>query len=284
MNVANKSELKEKERANWASVAAGWRRRDELLRKGSAPVTERMLDLAGLGPGQRVLDIASGTGEPAISAAQRVGPAGRVVGTDLVEEMLAHARDKAAAAGLDNIEFRCVDGEALEFEAGHFDAVTCRWGLMFMPEPGACLEGVHRVLKPGGRVVLACWAEPERTPFVSLPMRILGNYMELPSPPPGAPGIFAFADPDRLRGVLEQSGFGDIGIEAMEIDVMEVDDGAAYWAALEDLAAPVMALVNTLEQDARAAFVDELVRTADGFKQGERLRMPGTTWIAWARR
>ena len=151
MASPDKSELKERERNNWASAADGWRRRDGLLRRGAAPVTERMLELSGISSGSRLLDIASGTGEPAISAAQIVGVAGKVIGIDLVDEMLAVAREKAAKAGLGNIEFHCIDAETLDFTAGSFDAVTIRWGLMFMPEPMACLAAAHKALKPDGR-------------------------------------------------------------------------------------------------------------------------------------
>jgi len=272
--------MKARERNTWASVAGGWRRRDALLRKGAAPVGERMLELARIRRGHRVLDIASGTGEPAISAAHIVGDTGSVIGTDLVEDMLAFAREKAAAANLSNIEFRCVDGEELEFPPSSFDAVTIRWGLMFMPEPGECLGRAHRMLKEGGRVVVACWAEPERNPFVSLVMKVLAQYMDIPKPPPDAPGIFAFADADRLTGVMKSAGFDDVRIEEMEIDVIEVDSGGAYWEAISDLAGPVMVFVNQLDEKTRGRFVSHVIDAANEFMAGGSLRMRGTTWIA----
>ncbi len=277
MNIV---EIKERERETWAAVAEGWRRRDDLLRKGSQPVTERMLALAGIGVGHRVLDIASGTGEPAISAALRVGDTGQVIGTDLVEEMLAFAREKALHANLKNIKFRCVDGEALEFDASTFDAATIRWGLMFMPDPDSCLRHVYQALKHGGRVVVACWAAPERNPFISLLLKVLNKYMEVPKPPPDAPGIFAFADPERLRTVLATAGFTDIQVEELEIDVIEVDSGAAYWAAMEDLAGPITRLVDQLDKKTRAAFVKDVIETSSALQTGDTLRMGGTTWIA----
>ncbi|HFQ13429.1 MAG TPA: methyltransferase domain-containing protein, partial [Gammaproteobacteria bacterium] len=199
MTELRSSELKERERCNWAQAAEGWRRRHALLKKGAAPVTQRMLELCGIGSGHRLLDIASGTGEPAISAARIVGDSGRVIGTDLVEEMLAVARENAESEHLANIDFHCCDAEMLELAAGSFDAVTIRWGLMFMPEPEACLVAAHRALKQDGRICVACWGAPERNPFVGLLMQALSHYMEVPAPPPGTPGIFALADPDRLH-------------------------------------------------------------------------------------
>jgi len=282
MTTLNTSELKERERRNWTAAAAGWRRRDALLRKGAAPVTERMLELVGISSGSRLLDIASGTGEPAISAAQIVGESGKVVGTDLVDDMLAVAREKAAKAHLDNIEFRCMDGEALDVADASFDAVTIRWGLMFMPQPQVCLAAAHQALKQHGRISLACWAAPEKNPFVGVLMNTLRNYMDIPTPPPGTPGIFAFADADRLQHTLASAGFRNIELEEMAIDVLEVADGRAYWQAISDMAAPVMALVRQLEESARADYIDELIKLADALKQGETLRMRGCTWIAAA--
>ncbi len=276
------SELKERERSNWTLAAEGWRRRDEILRKGAAPVTERMLELCGISSGSRLLDIASGTGEPAISAAHIVGESGKVIGTDLVDEMLVVAREKTEKMNLGNIEFHCMDAETLDFTAGSFDAVTIRWGLMFMPEPEACLTAAHKALKEGGRISLACWAAPEKNPFVGVLLKTLSKYMEIPVPPPGTPGIFALANSERLQDVLVSAGFRNIVLEEMVIDVIEVDDGRAYWEAISDLAAPVMALVRQLEESVRSDYIDEVIKVADAMKQGETLRMKGTTWIASA--
>lgn len=284
MPLPSNTELKQRERLTWAAAASGWKRRDELLKKGAAPVTERLLELAAIVSGQRVLDIASGLGEPAIPAAQLVGPAGRVYGTDLVEEMLVHARKKAASTGVNNIEFLCVDGETLDFEAAHFDAATCRWGLMFMPEPEACLRLVHGVMKDDARLATATWSAPEKNPFVGVLMQALANYMELPKPPPGTPGIFSLADPDRLQSLLESAGFRDVELEEMEINVLEVADGTAYWEAMSDLAAPVMTLVKQLDDASREAFIADVITAADALKQGDTLRMRGTTWLASATR
>ncbi len=276
------SELKERERKNWSTAAEGWRRRDDLLRKGATPVTDRMLELSGISVGSKLLDIASGTGEPALSAAKIIGESGKVIGTDLVEEMLTVAREKTLKAGLGNIEFRCIDAETLDFTAASFDAVTIRWGLMFMPEPQACLASAYKALKPDGRISLACWAAPEKNPFVSVLMKALSNYMDLPVPPPGSPGIFSFADPKRLQDALESAGFRNIALEEMEIDVIEVADGRAYWEAISDLAAPVMALVNQLSESDRSKYIEEVIQTAEALKQKGTLRMKGTTWIASA--
>ena len=132
--------VKQQQHETWNQAAAGWKKHDDRLQETTRPVTERLLQLAGMGPGKRLLDIASGTGQPGLSAAEMAGPDGFVLLTDMSEEMLAVARQKAAARGLTNVELRTVDGESLDVEPGSFDAVTCRWGIMFMPEPVRCLR------------------------------------------------------------------------------------------------------------------------------------------------
>ncbi|PCI44247.1 MAG: hypothetical protein COB41_04945 [Proteobacteria bacterium] len=275
-------DIKERERSNWSAAAEGWRRRDDLLRKGAAPVSERMLDMVNLRLGSQLLDIASGTGEPAIPAAHIVGEQGRVIGVDLTEPMLEVAREKAAKQNLKNIEFRVMDAESLDFPADTFDAMTMRWGLMFMPNPDQCLASVYRVLRPHARISLACWAEPERNPFVGILIKTLSRYMDMPSKDPKAPGIFSFANSAYLHDTIAAAGFSDIHVEEMVIDVLEVADGRAYWEAISDLAAPVMALVNQLDDTARAAYIHDVIQLADTLKQGESLRVEGTTWIATA--
>ncbi len=282
MTNIDKPALKQREHDNWASAAEGWRRRDALLTEGAAPVTERMLELSGIKAGSRLLDIASGTGEPSISAAKIVGSSGQVMGTDLVEEMLIVAREKVVREGLENIEYHCRDAEALEFDMALFDAVTIRWGLMFMPDPLACLTAAYKALKPAGRIVLACWAAPEKNPFVGVMMQALSEYMDIPESPAGAPGIFAFADPVRLESVLKSAGFSRIEIKEIVIDVIEVEDGRAYWEAMSDLAAPVMALVKQLDETVRIQYINKVIEVANGYMQGDTLPMKGTTWIACA--
>ena len=280
--MSDNSEFKVRERDAWASVADGWMRRDELLRKGAEAVTRRMLELADISDGHYVLDIASGTGEPSISAARLTGDTGRVIGTDLTEEMLAYAREKARQADVGNIEFKCVDGETLDFPTNTFDAVTIRWGLMFMPEPVTCLQQAHDVMKDTARIAIACWSAPDKNPFVGLLMQSLGEYMDIPKPPPGTPGIFAMADPERLHATIAAAGFSDITLEELEIDVLEVTDGQAYWDVISDLAAPVMRLVNQLDDKTREAYIKDVIDAANICKQGKSLCMRGTTWIAAA--
>ena len=277
--------VKEREHAGWSHVASGWAKHDEHLKLWQSVVSEKMLAVTNVSPGQRVLDIASGTGEPAIPAAERVGPTGSVLGTDFVPGMLAAARDKAAKKGLGNIEFKQVDGEQLEVPDGSFDVVLCRWGIIFMPDPAACLRHAYAALKPGGRIAVAAWAPPDKNPWASVPMSVLRRHLEFPAPPPGAPGLFAFADPNRLRSVHEEVGFTDVVVEPVALEKCEFSDGASFFTYMRELAAPIAALMaqappakhQEIERDISSAV--EVFRTKSGT-----LLVPGVSWVAHGRK
>jgi ubiquinone/menaquinone biosynthesis C-methylase UbiE len=275
--------LKDREHRTWTHVAPGWRKHDAMLTRLSRPVSLRMLDLAGVGAGHRVLDIACGTGEPALPAAERVGPAGFVLATDVVEDMLAFAREKAAARGLGHVEFRGVDGEALDVPPASFDAATIRWGLMFMPDPVACLSRARVALRPGGRIAAACWAPPEKNPFIAVPVAAIRRHVDVPQPPPGAPGIFAFADPARLRAVLEEAGFSEVAVEPLELVMSEFDTPEEGWTFLRELAGPIAMLVAAQPPDVLAAIGRDAVAAFEQHAAGGKIRMSGTTWIASGR-
>lgn len=276
--MTNTFELKQREHRSWTSVAPGWRKHDERLVASSAPVTARMIDLLQLRPGTNVLDIACGTGEPAIPIAERVAPGGRVVATDFVDEMLAFGREKAARRGVSNIEFQRVDGEQLDATGGTYDAATIRWGLMFMPEPVECLRRVHGALKEGGRIALACWAAPDKNPWAAIPMGSIRKHLNAAPPPAGTPGLFALADRPRLQAVLEEAGFKDIVIEPVELSMAEFDTGQEFFTFVRELAGPVATLFAQLPPEAQAAAEKEIVTAASG--PDGRVKLQGVTWVA----
>jgi len=276
-------EMKAREFKSWSAVAPGWRKHDESLRRNTRNVVARMLDLAGLQQGSHVLDIACGTGEPAIPAAERVGPTGHVIAMDYVPEMIAFAREKAAALGLNNIEFRIDDGEVLQFAPDSVDAVTIRWGLMFMPDPVACLKRAHAALKPGGRIVVANWAGPERNPWATVAVGVMKRHMEIPQPPPGATGLYSFADPARSRDVLEQAGFQSISIEELAVPVIDTTSGEEYFTWVKEMAGPIAALYAKLSPDLQARVDREAaVEAKRQSSVPEAVSLMGVTWIASA--
>jgi enediyne biosynthesis protein CalE5 len=280
MSSPSNAELKDKEQKTWTLVAPGWRKHDVRMTEAAVPVTNCMLERAHIHTGAHVLDIASGAGEPALTAARRVGPTGKIIGTDFVPEMLAYAREKAQRDGLRHVEFRVVDGEELEFPDASFDAVTMRFGLMFMPDPVECLKRVHRVLKPGGRVAVAVWAAPDKNPWGAIPMGILRKRLNLTPPTPGTPGLFAMADEKRLRSVFEDAGFKDITIEPVDITMVDLSSGREYADYMSELAGPMAMLMKQMSPSDVASVKEEIARAAEG--PGGHTKLTGVALVASA--
>jgi ubiquinone/menaquinone biosynthesis C-methylase UbiE len=208
--------FKAQQERNWHELSAGWDKWYELFEHGAEPVTRTLLDGAGLRPDSSVLDIGSGTGQPALAAAALV-PEGRVVGVDQAEGMLAGARRRATEAGLTNVEFVRQDAEVLEFDDGVFDAVVSRWSLMFLPDADRVLHTAFRALSPGGTFTAAVWGTPPQVPMLSLAFGIAAARLGLPGPPPGAPGPFSMADPEALCARFTKAGFQDVTHEERRI-------------------------------------------------------------------
>ncbi|MGW7027505.1 class I SAM-dependent methyltransferase [Streptomyces xanthophaeus] len=205
--------FKAQQKDNWNNLSSGWDRWYGLFESGAAPVTHRLLDRAALVEGSRVLDLGSGTGQPALDAALLVGAKGSVVGTDQAGDMLGAARRRAGDLGLDNTQFLEVDAEQLDFEDASFDAVTSRFSLMFLPDADAVLRTAHRLLRPGGVLTAAVWAGAPQVPLLSLAFGIVGARLGLDAPPAGIPGPFAMSDPAALAGRLRAAGFAEVSYE-----------------------------------------------------------------------
>ena len=275
---------KAQQRQNWGSVAQGWREWWATLERGAQPVSDRLVQRADLQPGHRVLDVATGIGEPAITAARRVGPEGRVVAVDLAPEMLAIARERAAELGLEQIAFYEGDAESLELAEGDFDAILSRWGLMFLPELERALGRMRQLLRPGGRLAAAVWGEPSEVPLLSLAMGSVMEVLDLPPPPPGTPGPFRLADRRTLERSLEAAGFRRVRVESLTV-AFEFASAEEYVRFQQAVAAPVRSVLAErppVEQEAVWEAMREAVRpyvAGDG-----RVRLPNRVLCAVAER
>jgi ubiquinone/menaquinone biosynthesis C-methylase UbiE len=272
------------QQVSWADRVAIVRENHDMESRLTASVSERMLDLAGLRPGMRVLDVASGMGEPSLRAAQRVGPSGFVLGTDLVDGMLEVAREQARALGLSNIEFRAGDAETLELPEQSFDAATVRWALMYMPRPERALERIWRALRPSGLLVCTTWGGPEQVEYSSLPRRTMARFRPLPAVEPDAPSVFRYADPERFGAVLKHSGFAVEHVESMYIPVMEAADGAGVVRWIRSFGGPVAKLAQELTPEEQRAWEAEVIRECERYRTDGKVQLGGVTWLFAARR
>ncbi len=211
------AKYKNAQREQWNKDGAAWRRWTPTLERWYGVATRQMLDLAMIQPGQRILDIAAGAGEPAVSAAERVGPDGYVLATDISEGIVELARQVARERGLQQIETRAMDGEKLDLPDASFDAVLCRLGLMYMPHPVTALREWRRALRPGGRVAVAVFSTPDRNPWGALPASIIRQRAQLPPPVAGQPGPFSLGAPGVLEGIFREAGFADPEVRAVPV-------------------------------------------------------------------
>ena len=211
------AKYKNAQREQWNKDGAAWRRWNPVLDRWYGEPTRQMLDLARIQPGQRVLDVAAGAGEPAVSAAERVGPAGYVLATDISEGIVELARQVARERGLEQIQTRAMDGEKLDLPDASFDAVVCRLGLMYMPHPVAALSEWRRALKAGGRVAVVVFSTPDRNPWGAVPASIIRERARVPPPAPGQPGPFSLGAPGVLEGIFRQADFSDPEVRAVPV-------------------------------------------------------------------
>ncbi len=222
------------QRQEWNTTAPRWQDWWQYIEPGLQPISDRMMELADIRPGQVVLDVATGIGEPAVTAARRVEPLGHVIATDLSSEMLALGRKRVAELGLQNIDFREMDAEALTFPEKSFDVILSRLGLMFLSDVQGALERMRKLLLPGGRLVAVVWGAPQKVPFARLPMEVAMRELQLPPPAPGMPGVFSLSNADHLERILTGAGFAQVQIEPtmLTIEMASAEDYIRFQQAI----------------------------------------------------
>ena len=273
MTTPNPQEIIEGQRQDWNRVAAAWEKWDGLFEEQAGYLNHRLVADARLRPGFRILDIGSGTGYPALLAAQIVGRSGSVTGIDVAGDMLAVAERKAKRLGLTNVTFRVGDATSLPFEAGLFDAVTSRFCLMFLPEiPKAAVE-IARVLKPGRWFAVMVWSAAERNPSIGLSMAAMRQVIDLPPPDPTAPGIFRLANAGELAGMFQAAGLADVTDEQFLAE-WSYESAEQYYTSMTEIAAPVQTLMAKLTDSQRQEVKRLILEAAAQFRQGPRIIFP----------
>jgi len=255
MNM-NLEAIREQQKASWNRFAAGWKKWDPVTMEFLQPMKEAIIRYLQPNDGQKILDIAAGTGEPALSiAASNKG--GTVTITDISEEMMEIAREKAIAKKLTNIETVICDASDLPFENGSFDAVSCRFGFMFFPDMQLAANEIYRVLKPGGRFATTVWNFPEKNFWVTAIMGTIMRLMEIPPPPPEVPGMFRCCKPGRMKDILEKAGFSDI--EEREIlSTLKTKSVDQYWEMMTEIGASVVAALSQADDGMRSKIKEEV--------------------------
>ncbi|MDX6697253.1 MAG: hypothetical protein QOE65_650 [Solirubrobacteraceae bacterium] len=268
-------------RQTWDNMAPGWESHREWLLGFTAPLNEWIVERADPQPGDTVLDIAAGTGDLGFLAAERTDPDGRLITTDFAPEMIEAARRNGEAKGVENVEYRVLDAESMDLEDDSVDAVVSRWSYMLMADPAAALAETRRVLKDGRSAAFVVWQTPDRNLWAAIPAMTLVQRGHMPPPEPGAPGIFAMGEQDRVRELVTGAGFEDPQVEELTFEWRY--DGERLWETLTSLAGPLARVVNGLPDDERAATREAIEAGMDQFRDGDALVVPAACWGVVAR-
>lgn len=267
-------------RAQWQEAADAWHRWGHLLSSWLGPATEQMLDMGRVATGCRVLDVAAGAGEQTLVAARRVGPTGHVLATDLSPNILELALQSARQAGLDNVETRELDGEALhELPSDSFDVVISRVGLIYFPDQAKAVQGMRRALKPGGRISVMSYSTADRNAFFSLPVSIIRRRAQLPPPLPGQPGPFSLGDPAVLEKLFVDAGFRDVEVRKVEARVRLGSAAECVRFERESFGA-LHQMLSSLDETERGSVWEEIEQALLEFEGPEGFVGPASSYSA----
>ncbi len=262
-------DLAEALRRDWRERGPSWDRWADHIAELADRLNQPLIDAAGIAPGDEVLDLASGAGEPALSVARRVGPEGSVVATDLVPEMLAGAKRRASEAGVDNIRFELADMTDLPFPAGRFSHATCRFGIMFVPDAGAAMREIRRVLRPGGRAALLVWGPIEDVTVFRVLDEVVGRELGTSiADRPFTP--FRFGAAGALGALFEEAGFVDVEERELRFSP-KVPLGRPFWRP--NLEMSFGSRLRDLSDDEREALDRKIAQAFAAFSDGEVYRL-----------
>lgn len=249
-------EIRDQQRASWNRFSPGWKKWDTLTMDFLKPMGDAIIASIQPGGSDHVLDIATGTGEPGLTIAGML-EGGQVTLTDLAEDMVSIARENAVKRGLKNVQVLACDVTELPFPDQHFDAISCRMGFMFFPDMQLAANEMARVLKPGGRIATSVWEGPEKNYWVTATMGVVNRIMELPPPPPGAPGMFRCAAPGLIKGIFEKAGIRQVK-EISVHSTLKSGNTDTYWQMMTEIAAPFVAAMSKADDETRARIKKEV--------------------------
>lgn len=265
--------------SGWSETAPFWEKHRATIREMFAPVTQALIEAALIARGSAVIDLATGPGEPALTVAEFVGSAGKVLGIDPVPEMVEAARREANRRGLSNAAFAVAQAEALPAEAGSFDAAVSRFGVMFFPAPVGAIREMLRVLKPGGKLALAVWHFAERNPFHYILSRIVERYVASPPPMEDAPDAFRYARPGKLRAVVSEAGAADVSELVFQFTIRASVSLEEFWTLRTEMSESLRNKLAKLSSDQMAGVKRETLEALRTYSKAGAVSMPAEVLI-----
>jgi SAM-dependent methyltransferase len=269
-------------RERWERAATGWEERRDAHQRAAQPVSVWLVEHLEPQPGYRILELAAGVGDTGLLAAELVRPGGTVLITDHADAMVDAAKRRAEEVGATNVEVRRVDAEWIDLPAASVDGVISRWGYMLLADPEAALRETRRVLRPGGRVTLAAWADPDANPWLSAIGRSMIELGLAESPQPGEPGPFAFARPGRIQELLDGAGFDEILVEPLDFthDHPSLDAWFDHQLAMSTHLKATLSKLSPADHTRLRDAID--ARLAEHVRPDGSVALPARTWVAAA--
>jgi len=246
------------------------------------PVTEAVIEEARIAPGHAVLDVGTGSGEPALSIAEVVGPSGLVVGIDPMPGMIAAAERAAHDRHFENARFQVGSADRVPFEAERFHAVVSRFGIMFFPSPVECVRELLRVLKPNRPISLAVWGYIERNPFHHNLARVVDRYLPREPVPPDGPDPFRFAEPGKLLSVVNAAGVGQASERLLRFNIEVPFAGEDFWALRLDMSDKLRTRLSSLSAEKVGEIRREVIQDLASYSTGSGVSFPAEVLIVSA--
>lgn len=272
-------EIREQQKASWNKFSPGWRKWDELTMDFLKPMGDEIIRLINPQGDEIILDVAAGTGEPGLTIATKLD-GGKVIITDLSEDMLDIAREHATLRSIKNIETRACDVCELPFDDNTFDAISCRMGFMFFPDMQLAANEMVRVLKPGGRIATSVWNGPEKNFWVTVIMGTINRNMDLPAPPAGGPGMFRCAKDELIVDIFRQAGFKNVA-QSEIIGKLKSGSIDTYWNMMTEIGAPIVAALSKADDNMQMKIKKEVYKLlSDKFPDGN-VQIDCSSWIIY---
>jgi ubiquinone/menaquinone biosynthesis C-methylase UbiE len=265
--------------SGWRDSAPFWEKHRKIIRQMFAPVTQALVEDGLIGSGQVVLDIATGPGEPALTIAAVVGPAGKVFGIDPAPEMVEAARRAADHLEFRNAQFEVASADRLPFPDDTFDAVVSRFGVMFFPSPVEAVREMLRVLKPGRKLALAVWHFAERNPFHYALSRVVERYVDSPPPAPDAPDAFRFASPGKLRDILAEAGATAPSERLLQFTVHAPISVEDFWILRREMSDKLREKIATLSTEQFTEVQRRSLKALSEYSTDRGMRIPAEVLI-----